>query len=52
MDEGQIKEAGSHDQLVARGGRYAQSWAAQMRGSADQAASACPDGRRQPVVSA
>jgi ATP-binding cassette, subfamily B, bacterial len=31
MQNGQIVESGSHDELLARGGLYAQSWAAQMR---------------------
>jgi ATP-binding cassette subfamily B protein len=31
MQNGQIVESGSHDDLLARGGLYAQSWAAQMR---------------------
>lgn len=30
MHEGQIVESGTHDELVALGGRYAESWAAQM----------------------
>jgi ATP-binding cassette subfamily B protein len=32
MAEGRISESGSHDELLARGGLYAESWAAQMRG--------------------
>ncbi len=31
MHHGRIVESGSHDDLLARGGLYAQSWAAQMR---------------------
>ncbi len=31
MDEGRVSEFGSHDQLLRRGGAYAQSWRAQMR---------------------
>jgi ATP-binding cassette, subfamily B, bacterial len=31
MDEGRITESGTHEQLVATGGHYAQSWLAQMR---------------------
>jgi ATP-binding cassette subfamily B protein len=31
MDEGQIVESGSHEELLAQGGLYAQSWAAQMQ---------------------
>jgi ATP-binding cassette subfamily B protein len=30
MDAGRIVESGSHDELVARAGRYAQSWAMQV----------------------
>jgi len=32
MDVGQIVESGSHQELLALGGRYAQSWRAQMNG--------------------
>jgi ATP-binding cassette subfamily B protein len=31
MDDGQIVESGSHDELLAKGGLYAQSWTAQMQ---------------------
>ena len=31
MEDGAISEAGTHDELVALGGRYAESWNAQMR---------------------
>jgi ATP-binding cassette subfamily B protein len=31
MEEGQIVESGSHAELLALGGRYAQSWQAQMQ---------------------
>lgn len=31
MDKGRIVESGSHDELLARGGLYAQSWSAQIR---------------------
>ncbi len=31
MDEGRVIESGTHDELVASGGRYAESWTAQMR---------------------
>jgi len=33
MRNGQIVESGSHDQLLATGGLYAQSWIAQMQTS-------------------
>jgi ATP-binding cassette, subfamily B, bacterial len=33
MDEGRIVESGSHLELLARGGRYAQSWTTQTRGA-------------------
>jgi ATP-binding cassette subfamily B protein len=35
MDAGRIVESGSHDELVARGGRYAASWLEQMRASGE-----------------
>jgi ATP-binding cassette subfamily B protein len=31
MDEGRVVESGSHEELLARNGRYAQSWRSQMR---------------------
>jgi ATP-binding cassette subfamily B protein len=34
MAEGRIAESGSHQELVARGGLYARSWAAQLNGEA------------------
>jgi ABC-type multidrug transport system fused ATPase/permease subunit len=34
MHEGQIVESGSHAELLARDGLYAQSWHAQMQASA------------------
>jgi ATP-binding cassette subfamily B protein len=39
MDQGQIVESGTHRELLARGGLYAQSWTAQMQeGVADSSA--------------
>lgn len=32
MDKGQVVESGSHEELLATGGRYATSWNRQMRG--------------------
>ena len=40
MEHGRIVESGSHDELCARGGRYAQSWTAQSRPSS---ATPCPE---------
>jgi ATP-binding cassette subfamily B protein len=34
MDNGQIVESGGHQELLAQGGLYAQSWQAQMQGAA------------------
>jgi ATP-binding cassette subfamily B protein len=31
MAEGRITESGTHSQLVAAGGHYAESWLAQMK---------------------
>jgi ATP-binding cassette subfamily B protein len=33
MDRGRIVESGGHEQLLAQGGRYAESWATQTRGT-------------------
>ncbi len=35
MQQGQLVESGSHAELLARGGLYAQSWLAQMQASTD-----------------
>ena len=31
LDKGRVLESGTHKELVARGGAYASSWAAQMQ---------------------
>jgi ATP-binding cassette subfamily B protein len=46
MHDGQIAESGSHAELVARGGRYHQSWQEQMREMA--AAAPCEEGNPSP----
>ncbi len=33
MDQGRMVESGCHDELLAQGGRYAQSWTAQLQSS-------------------
>ncbi len=38
MEAGRVVESGTHRELVARKGRYAQSWAMQMRAHDDRAA--------------
>jgi ATP-binding cassette subfamily B protein len=35
MRNGQIVESGNHDELLAQGGLYAQSWTAQMQGNSN-----------------
>jgi ATP-binding cassette, subfamily B, bacterial len=47
MVDGRIVESGTHQELLARGGRYAQSWAAQMRTSLDPAPEFLAQGGRQ-----
>lgn len=46
MRSGQIVESGSHEELLTRGGLYAQSWTAQMRASSrlSNSKAAHPDG--------
>jgi len=36
MHEGEIVESGTHHELLAQGGLYAQSWTRQMQSSSDQ----------------
>lgn len=45
MDEGRIVEQGSHGELLARGGLYAELWARQSGGflAKEAAASCCSD---------
>ena len=43
MNDGQIVESGSHHELLARNGLYAQSWAAQMQASAQSSKLLVPD---------
>lgn len=43
MDAGHILETGSHDELVAQGGRYARSWQAQMSGGREVIAFPLPE---------
>jgi ATP-binding cassette subfamily B protein len=50
MHHGQIVESGSHHDLLAQGGRYAQSWAAQMRLGSRLAPSRALPGIGQPVT--
>jgi ABC-type multidrug transport system fused ATPase/permease subunit len=33
MADGRVAESGSHQELLDRGGLYARSWAAQLKGS-------------------
>src|SRR5262249_17886044 len=42
MAHGRIVESGCHEELLARGGRYAQSWTAQMNGEATRALDLVP----------
>ena len=48
MSDGRIVESGTHEELVARGGRYAESWAIQTQqqagGTGDGSATAVPPG--------
>jgi ATP-binding cassette, subfamily B, bacterial len=43
MDRGRVIESGTHRQLVAAGGHYAESWNAQMLESGGSATTDCPD---------
>ena len=51
MDDGRIIESGTHDELVALGGRYAESWRAQVQ-SSDRPAPPQGNGADAPRASA
>ncbi|HEY9667300.1 MAG TPA: ABC transporter ATP-binding protein [Coleofasciculaceae cyanobacterium] len=52
MRNGQIVESGNHDELLAQGGLYAQSWTAQMHGNSsasDRVTNPQQDIEKQPI---
>jgi ATP-binding cassette subfamily B protein len=52
IDGGKLVELGPHDELLARGGRYAQMFATWTRGAAEPEAPAAAGAAASPVVEA